>query len=106
MLGDSWLNMCHNACLYKTHGNLHGCEIVYKRRLIRRGGRGWGGGGLGGGGAEKEKGRKGEKGKGEKKKRKERKERKRKEIEKEEGGRRFLPQFIGVPTVGTRWTKK
>ena len=28
-----------------------------------------------------------------------------KEIEKEEGSRRFLSQFIGVPTVATRWTK-
>ena len=29
-----------------------------------------------------------------------------KEREKEKGGRRFLPQFIGIPTVGTRWTKE
>ena len=25
---------------------------------------------------------------------------------KEEGGQQFLPHFIGVPTVGTRWTKE
>ena len=29
-----------------------------------------------------------------------------KEREKEEGGWRFLPQYIGVPTIGTRWTKE
>ena len=57
-----------------------------------------------GGGSRKgkEKGRKGEKGKGEKKEKKG----KGKEREKEEGGRRFLPRFIGVLTVGTRWTKE
>ena len=37
-----------------------------------------------------------------------RKERKKKgkEIEKEEGGQQFLPQFISVLTVRTRWTKE
>ena len=29
-----------------------------------------------------------------------------KEREKEEGGQWFLPQFISVSTVGTRWTKE
>ena len=42
------------------------------------------------------------KGKGEKKEKKG----KGKEIEKEEGGQRFLPQFISVLTVGTCWTKE
>ena len=37
---------------------------------------------------------------------KKKKKRKGKEIEKDEGGRRFLPQFIGVPTVETRLTKE
>ena len=49
--------------------------------------------GEGGGGKEKRKG-----GKDKRKKKK----RKGKEIEKDEGGRRFLPQFIGIPTVKTR----
>ena len=54
-------------------------------------------------GKEKRKGRKQRKGK---EKRKREKKGKRKEREKEEGGRQFLPQSIGLPTVGTRWTKE
>ena len=50
----------------------------------------------------KEKGWKGEKGKREKKEKKG----KGKERKKDEGGRRFLPQFISVPMVGTHWTKE
>ena len=46
-----------------------------------------------------------EKGKGEKKKEKRNKIRG-KEREKEEGGRQFLPQFISISTVRTRWTKE
>ena len=44
----------------------------------------------------------------ERRKEREKKEKKGKgkEREKEKGGRRFLPQFIGIPTVGTRWTKE
>ena len=39
----------------------------------------------------------------ERERRKERKKKgKGKEREKEEGGRRFLPQFIGIPTIRTR----
>ena len=61
-----------------------------------------------GGGARKEKRKGGNERKGKEKRKREKKEKKRegKEREKEEGGRRFLPQFIGVPMVGTCWTKE
>ena len=54
-------------------------------------------------GKEKRKG-----GKGKEKRKREKKEMKGKgkEKEKEEGGRWFISQFTGVPTVGTCWTKK
>ena len=46
--------------------------------------------------------------KGKEKRKREKKENKGKgkEREKEESDRRFLPQFIGVPTVENRWTKE
>ena len=46
--------------------------------------------------------RKGEKGERRKERKENKRKRKGKEREKEEGGRQFLPQYIGVPTVGTR----
>ena len=70
------------------------CEISYKWDVFVEEG--------GGSRKGKEKGRKGEKGKGEKKEKKG----KGKEREKEEGGRWFLAQFTGVPTIETRWTKE
>ena len=57
-------------------------------------------------GKEKRKGGKERKGKKKRKREKKEKKGKGKEREKYEGGRRFLPQFIGVPTIGTRWTKE
>ena len=57
-------------------------------------------------GKEKRKGGKERKGKEKRKREKKEKKGKGKEIEKEEGGRRFLHQFIGVPTVETCWTKE
>ena len=44
----------------------------------------------------------------ERRKEREKKEKKGKgkEREKEQGGRQFLPQFIGIPIVGTRCTKE
>ena len=53
-------------------------------------------------GKEKRKGEKERKGKEKRKRKKKEKKGKGKEREKKEGGRWFLPQFIGVPTVGTR----
>ena len=84
-----------NSCV--KHGkpcvHMHANGHAYKLDVFVEGGRSKKG---------KEKGGKGEKGKGEKKEKKG----KGKEREKGEGGRWFLPQFIGVLMVGTRWTKK
>ena len=87
---DTWQAMCQLACNVKL-------SIYGKCSYMKEGGEG----------KEKRKGGKERKGK-EKRKRDERKEKRRKgkEREKEEGGRQFLPQFIGVPTVETRWTKE
>ena len=57
-------------------------------------------------GKEKRKGGKERKGKEKRKREKKEKKEKGKEIKKEEGGRRFLPRFIGDLTVETRWTKE
>ena len=57
------------------------------------------------GGVRKEKRNGGKERKGKEKREREKKV-KGKEREKDEGGWRFLPQFIGIPTVGTRWTKE
>ena len=61
-------------------------------------------------GKEKRKGGKERKGNEKRKKRKEKEKKEKKgkgkEREKEKGGWRFLPQFIGILTFGTRWTKE
>ena len=61
-----------------------------------------------GGGARKEKRKGGNERKGKEKRKSEKKEKKGKgkERDKEEEVQRFLPQFIGVLSVRTRWTKE
>ena len=58
---------------------------------------------MGGGGGVQKKRKEGNERKGKEKRKREKKEKKgkRKEIEKDEGGRLFLPQFIGIPKVET-----
>ena len=73
----------------------HGIAIKRSSQPVRRGGEQQRGN-------EKRKGGKEREGKEKRKREKKEKKGKGKEIEKEEGGRRFLPQFIGVPTVETR----
>ena len=105
MSGDTWKTMCPLACLYKTHGKpcvRHMASRVSTcmedassiNRLVRRR-RG-----------EEERKREREERRERERRKERRKERKKKgkgkESEKKEGGRRFLPQFIGVPTVETR----